>query len=175
MREAKVNVEIVDQFSVFDFDGTSKVSGLSGFNVSVWCNAVPRVRVVDVVEIGSSGEYRFAFTPDIVGVWKVEIIVGFTADVFASEFMVMLGTSTDVYEDVKRLLGLNHENIFIDRTVYDANSQMIGARVRLFASREECDLATSNGDEMDGVIATYELSTTWDAINKFNVFKQVHV
>lgn len=82
------------------------------------------------------------------------------------------GQIQSIKDDIKRLLGLDHENIFIDNTAYDADEQLVSARVRLFDSKAHCDAATDGGSETAGLIATYALTTNWEAVNKFRIFKQ---
>jgi hypothetical protein len=164
---------VTDQFPVFNFDGYTKRSGETSFSATVWKDGEVQLTPVSISEIGSSGEYKFRFTPNLVGWWKVEILVDFNKDVFASEYSVIVGSVEQVYEMVRRLLGLSHENIFIDNTVYDANGQMIAARIRIFDTKENCEAATDGGTETAGLIATYSLDTVWEAINEFQTFRQV--
>jgi hypothetical protein len=77
-------------------------------------------------------------------------------------------TVSNVWDDPtpKRLLGLLHENITIDNPVYDANSNLTGARVRIYS------VAGSVGTDND-VLATYAISAPSSAPGKFITWNQV--
>lgn len=81
----------------------------------------------------------------------------------------VLGVSATVVEnqdDIKRLLGLMHENIYIDNPVYDGQNNLTSARVRIYSS------AGSVGTTSD-VIGTYEITAPGDGAGKFTSWKQV--
>lgn len=63
---------------------------------------------------------------------------------------------TAVQTDLKRALGLLHENILIDETTY-VSDNMTAARVRFFDSGTNVP-ATGDGSETTGLIATYTAS-----------------
>lgn len=172
-RDVKTNEVVLDQFPVWDWDGYTKVSGETSFAVTLWKDTVVSAIPVTVAEIGVSGEYQISFTPDSVGYWRVEVIVDYNKDAFGFEYTVSDGVTQDIYEGIRRILGLNHENIFIDNTTYDTNSQLVSSRVRLFDSKVTCNAATDGGSETDGLIATYFMTTTWDALNEFGFFRQI--
>ena len=172
-RQINLGDLVVDQFPVFNFDGYTKRSGETSFTKTVWKDGVVQSNPVSIAEIGSSGEYKWQFTPNSVGWWKVEVVVDFNKDVFSSDYSVNVGSISQLYDMVRRLLGLNHENIFIDNTGYDANGQMVEARIRIFDTKENCEAATDGGSETTGLIATYSLDTVWEAINEFQTFRQV--
>jgi hypothetical protein len=161
-RQIRVGDPVVDHFPVFDLDGYTKKSGETTFTSVLWKDGVESVVSVSISEIASSGEYKVSFTPDTVGVWSIQVFVNYNKDWWGA----------DIYAMVRRLLGLSHENIFIDETQYDADGQLVTARVRLFDSKTNCDAATDGGTETTGLIATYSLQTNWEAINEFQIFKQ---
>lgn len=171
-RQAKTNELVTDQFPVFELDGYTKRSGETDFTVSIWRDGVESAVVVSIVEIAASGEYKLSFTPDASGYWYIEILVGYNKDVFSFEYDVSANDLIDVYDLVRRTLGLGHENIFIDNTVFDGNAQLVSARTRIFDTKAHCDAATDGGSETDGLIASYFLTTQWEALNKFQVFRQ---
>ena len=171
MRTISPGSIVVDHFPVFNWDGETRVSGETSFSVLLWRNAELSSESVSISEIGTTGEYSVSFNPSDPGFWVLEIAIGYNGDIYRFEYDVS-NTIQDVYSMVRRLLGLSHENIFIDNTSYDANGQLISARVRLFDSKVNCDLATDGGSETNGLIATYGLTSTWDAINQFAIFKQ---
>jgi hypothetical protein len=71
----------------------------------------------------------------------------------------------DVYNAVRRTLGLIHENFFIDQTVYNSDSNLISARVRTYKSA--ADVGTNSG-----VLATYMITADPDGPLKFNFWRQ---
>lgn len=171
-RQVIVGEAVVDLFPLFDFDGYSLKSGETVFTSSLWKNTVPSVIPVTVSEINSSGVYRVSFTPNSEGIWTVNVLANYNKDTWGAEYSAATGNQQDVINKLNRLLGLSHENIFIDNTSYDADTQLVLARVRLFDTKAHCDAATDGGSETDGLIATYQLTTTWEGLNQFQVFKQ---
>jgi len=76
------------------------------------------------------------------------------------------------HNNAQRLMGLNHENAYIDLTNFDAYGQLISARIRMFDSKQHCDAATSGGNETVGLIASYNMTTAWEGANQYDYFKQ---
>jgi len=74
----------------------------------------------------------------------------------------------EINNDLKRTLGLLHENIFIDNTIYDAHGNMQSARVRIYS-----DSASVGGDS--NVIGTYTIASSSSETGKFNQWAQVKV
>lgn len=171
-REIQIGDEVVDQFPVFDSNGYTKVSGQTSFAPSIWKDAVIKSIPVTVTEIGATGDYKVEFTPDAEGFWRLEVLINYNKDIWSVECDVVSGTTDDLYQMVRRALGLIHENIFVDETDFDADGQLVSCRTRLFDSQAKCDLATDGGSETDGLIATYTLTSTWEGLNKFKIFKQ---
>lgn len=172
MRQVTVDQQVDDIFPVFSLDdGYSKKTGETVFTTKLFFNDAVSALPVTVSEL-DSGDYLVSFTPDAVGVWNVQVLVDYNKDWWGREYQAVTGTPEDLYTWIRRLLGLNHENIFIDNTGYDADSQLVLARVRLFDTKAHCDAATDGGSESDGLLATYQLTTTWEGLNRFQVFKQ---
>jgi hypothetical protein len=74
----------------------------------------------------------------------------------------------DIYNHVRRALGLIHENFFIDQTVYNSDGNLISARVRTYDS--SADVGTNNG-----VLATYMITADpLDAL-RFNFWRQERI
>lgn len=172
IRQVKINVTVVDQFSVFDFDGYTKVSGETNFVTTVWLDSVENATSVTITEIGTSGEYNIQFTPNNLGFWKVEVKVDYNKDIYVFEYTAVSGDTNDIYDGLIRVLGLSHENIFIDNTEFNSYSQLIAARVRLFDSKANCDAATDGGSETTGLVGSYQLTSSWQSVNRFAIFKQ---
>jgi len=172
-REVQVSEQVIDQFPVFDVDGYTKVSGVTSFTERAWKDGVADGAAVDVSEIGTSGEYKVTFTPNAEGFWKVEVENDFNHEIWYAEYDVISGTTDDLYDMIRRALGLSHENVFIDNTVYDADSQQVSARVRIFDSKVNCMSATDGGIGEPGVIAEYTTTVEWEALDKYKTFRQV--
>jgi hypothetical protein len=89
MRTSYAGEVVIDQFSVWNEDGTVKVPGLTVFNSLAWKDGVSQILTVTVTEIGiATGEYMMTFTPATPGFWKVEVTVLDTGDVLASTYDV---------------------------------------------------------------------------------------
>jgi hypothetical protein len=126
------------------------------------------------------GRYESDFTPPASAVYSAVFIVyadvGHTTEnityvraveqIFASS-----GSIDDIAALILRVLGLVHENIFIDNTVHDANYQLVSARVRLFDSKVNCEAATDGGSETTGLTATYEMSTVYEGEGKMGSYR----
>jgi hypothetical protein len=91
MRVVYAGEAVVDQFSVWNEDGTAKVPGLVTFTKLSWKDAVSQVMTIAVTEIGTTpGEYMMVFTPPSAGFWKVEVTEPSSGDVFTSFYDVQL-------------------------------------------------------------------------------------
>lgn len=172
-RQCKPGETVIDQFPIWNDDGYTKKSGEIDFIKRIWHNGVQSVLPVAVAEISGSGEYKVTFTPDAMGIWIVEVTIMFNKQVWFGEYEAVVGELDDIYEIVRRIAGLSHENIFIDNTVYDNDSQLVSARVRIFDTKANCDLATDGGSETAGMLGSYTLDSVWDFVNQFKTFKQV--
>jgi hypothetical protein len=73
-----------------------------------------------------------------------------------------------IQSDLKRVLGLMHENIYIDQPVFDGDGNLTSARVRIYSA------PGSVGTTSD-VIGTYEITAPGDGAGKFTSWKQVRV
>ena len=74
-----------------------------------------------------------------------------------------------ISEDLKRVLGLVHENIFIDLPIFDDANNLIGARLRLYSN-------SSSAGTNNNVLATYAISSdTNDEPGKFTNWKQERI
>jgi hypothetical protein len=74
----------------------------------------------------------------------------------------------DMLQKINRILGLVHENIFIDQTVYDDNENLISARVRIYS------VAGSVGSDND-VISEYRIDVNATGAGKFATWSQFKV
>ena len=73
---------------------------------------------------------------------------------------------TNISNDIKRLLGLVHENIFIDNPSYDTDGNLISARVRIYSN--SASVGTAND-----IIGTYQISAPSNLPGQFTSWKQV--
>jgi hypothetical protein len=85
-----LNFSIVDTFPIFELDGVTKHTGVTGFTITIWHNGVVRSPLLDqaVAEIGSSGEYKFSFTALDVGYWSWEVTNTYNDDIFGGSELV---------------------------------------------------------------------------------------
>ena len=74
----------------------------------------------------------------------------------------------EVRVDIKRVLGLLHENHYIDDPIYDSDGNLIGGRVRIYS--DAISVGTNNN-----VIATYLITSSGDGPGKFTFWSQVKV
>lgn len=81
----------------------------------------------------------------------------------------------DLAVQLIRVLGLVHENAFIDNTVHDAFGQLVAARVRIFDSKANAEAATDGGSETTGLVATYEISTVYESQGRMGSYRMVKV
>ena len=117
------------------------------------------------------GRYESSWIPTATGVYTAHFIVYSDAGhlvesiVYTREVEQMVVTVNDT-DDIAlmmvRVLGLVHENVFIDNTVHDVDGQLVAARVRIFATKAYVELATDGGGETAGLMATYEMSTVYE-------------
>ena len=176
-RQLPINVEVVDQFPVYELDEWTKRSGLvqGDFDVVVYLDGVEQAAFpFAIAEIGTSGEYALSFTPTAVGGWMVDVRVPYNEQEWYVQVDSVDETTSSLYELVRRALGLIHENVFIDETIYDATGQMTSSRVRLFGSAADVDLATDGGSSPPDPdpIAVYRVDVTWEGLNQYAIFKQ---
>ena len=78
------------------------------------------------------------------------------------------GLIVQLSNDLKRLLGLTHENIFIDNPVYDSDGNLTSARVRIYSNPASVGTASD-------VIGVYEITAPSNAPGQFTSWKQVRI
>ena len=67
---------------------------------------------------------------------------------------------------LKRLLGLVHENIYIDNPIYDGDNNLTSARLRIYSTPSS--VGTAND-----VIGTYQITSPGDGPGKFTTWSQI--
>jgi hypothetical protein len=126
------------------------------------------------------GRYESTFTPPDPEVYSAVFVVysdaGHTTESIVytravEQIFATTGSVDDLTALILRILGLVHENIFIDNTVHDANGQLVACRVRIFDSRVNCEAATDGGSETTGLTATYEMSTVYEGVGKMGTYR----
>ena len=124
------------------------------------------------LEHKAKGRYEATWTPSSAGVYTAHFIVYtdalrtiesivYTRE--AEQMVVTINDTDDIALMMVRVLGLVHENVFIDNTVHDASGQLVSARVRVFSSKTYVEFATDGGNETAGLVATYEMSTVYES------------
>jgi len=141
--------------------------------------AVTPLAVVDLPH-KVKGRYEAAWTPTSADVFSAHFFVyadaGHTVEnivyVRAIEQIVVTDSSIDdLAAKIIRALGLLHENAFIDNTIHDALGSLVAARIRLFDSKAAVEAATDGGSETAGLIATYEIETTYEADCRMGTYR----
>ena len=72
-----------------------------------------------------------------------------------------------------RLLGLNHENAFIDNTDFDVMNQLIACRVRLYNSKTNAEAAQDGDNYVTGLVATYTVEAVHEGEGKLKTYRYV--
>lgn len=130
------------------------------------------------------GRYEAEFTPSVADVYSAVFIVYSDAShtieniVYTREVEQVLVTNDgidDLAAKLLRILGLVHENAFIDNTVHDGFGNLVAARVRLFETKADADAATDGGSETAGLVATYEVETAYEAECRMGTYRMTKV
>ena len=91
MRRVNARQQIIDHFPVYGTDGFTKVQSLTAgdLTVTVYRDGQVATAQVAVAEIaGSPGEYRLSFTPDVAGLWEVEVAYAAGRQVYSEQYDV---------------------------------------------------------------------------------------
>lgn len=128
------------------------------------------------------GRYEGTWTPTSVGPFAAQFFVYSDAAhtveniVYVRAVEQIFVTQSDIDDlaaAVVRLLGLNHENAFIDDTEFDALSQLISCRIRIFDSRANAELAQDGDAFVTGLIATYTMEAVHEGAGKLKTYRYV--
>jgi len=139
--------------------------------------------VLDLVH-KAKGRYEANWTPSAVGVYSSIFIIysdsGHTIESLAytreiEQIFVTASSIDDLATKIARVLGLLHENAFIDNTVFDAFSQLLSCRIRIFDSKTNAEAATDGGSETAGLIATYSMDATYEATGRLGTYRYLKV
>ena len=148
-------------FKILDSDGTVLTDWSDGI---VDGDDDTYITSGDVVELGE-GEYglSFEFRTAFTGFIRIKAVESGVDDLIASEPITVV---SNYLSDIKRLLGLNYENVYIDTPVYDAYNNLTSARMRAYS------VAASVGTDSN-VIATYTITAVASGVNRFTTCRQV--
>ena len=117
---------------------------------------------VDVLDITSD------WSDQEIGTYAVIWSISDTSDDFPSVMTEDLQVTIDP-DDIKRILGLIHENMIIDNTGYDRFGNLTSARLRIYST--SASVGTDNN-----VLATYQITAQAGTdIGKFTTWRQVEV
>lgn len=162
-RAVDLGEPVIDLFPVWDTDGVSKKTGETVFTVNIWRDGVGIVFPYSITEIGATGEYRVAFTPDVAGLWALEVIPAFSGDAFGAEYQVRkpaLAFGLSAADDNTNATFAVWADLRGERvTTLDS----VAAVVRSADGTEIVDLGTDAADTADGVFEFSTASTNIDA------------
>jgi len=94
-------------------------------------------------------------------VWEINNTVEDYPNIITEELHIH-----DYDNKLNRLLGISHENVFIDEAIHDKYDNLISARLRIYSD------ASSVGTD-NNVIATYRMEADTTNIAKFTNWKQI--
>jgi len=162
-----------DVFSVsaglVNADNTMETGATVNYTIRVASDDSEQVASTGMTESAVvSGLYYVNLTIATAGDYRAYISsAGFPSVTEDIEITPAISDIATLSTDVKRLLGLTHENVYIDTTVYDAQGNLTSGRLRTYS------VAGSVGTDSD-VLATYTITAvTAGAINQFTNFKVV--
>lgn len=136
---------------------------------------------IDLTHI-AKGRYEGTWLPSTVGSYTAQFFIyvdaGHTIEsiIFtreAEQVFVTASSLDDLAVRLLRVLGLVHENTYIDNTVYDSNNQLEAARVRIFDSKANAQAATYGGSETTGLLATYTIDSNYQALGQMRDYRMV--
>lgn len=144
--EATVNYKIYDEFNTLELSGNSLV-----YNEQLGS-------YVDVINPISE------WLTQEEGVYYVKWEISGTTEDYPNE--VVEEMYINLYDDkLDRILGLVHENMFIDNTTYDKYDNLKQARLRIYSDADS--VGTDNN-----VIGEYEIFADTSNVGKFNFWRQ---
>ena len=139
-------------FTIYESDATTfAVSGSAIWNSTLKCY---------FYEIDVSVDWTSQVVGNYLLVWT---ITGLSVESPLVEELCIL--ENVLTAKIDRLLGLTHENIYIDQAVYDSDNNLTGARLRVYS--DSASVGTNNN-----VIATYSITSVGAGAGKFLTWKQ---
>lgn len=137
---------------------------------------------LDVIDLDhkAKGRYEATWTPSAVGSYSSLFITYADAGhiveslVYTREGEQIFVTQShidDIAAKLIRVLGLVHENAFIDNTTYDSNCMLLTARLRIFATKAEAQAATDGGSEP--ALETYTIDADYEGPGRMRQYRMV--
>jgi|PlaIllAssembly_1097288.scaffolds.fasta_scaffold00866_8 hypothetical protein len=128
----------------------------------------------------AKGHYEGIWTPATVGSYTALFITyadaGHSVESMlytreGEQLFVTRSHIDDIAAKLLRVLGLVHENAFIDNTTYDSNCMLLTARLRIFATKEEAQAATDGGSEP--ALEVYTVDATYEGPGRMKQYRMV--
>ena len=128
----------------------------------------------------AQGRYEAIWAPPLVGVYSAVFITYADAahtieNITYSREMEQIFASSSSVDDlaakIARVLGLLHENAYIDNTTFDAFGQLLTCRIRLFDSKDHVELATDGGSETLGLVSTYTMEADYEMAGRLKTYR----
>jgi len=159
-RDIYLDDALVDTFPVYQADGYTKQTGETVFTVTIYKDGVIQAAYpITIAEFGSTGQYKFSFTPNAIGAWEYEILVDFNNDIWGDTVEVVQAPAEWGMSAVD-----DTSSIFIDlwmsingQRVTDLDS--IAAAVYNRAGMLVVDLGIDSSDDAQGVFTFSTLSS----------------
>lgn len=126
------------------------------------------------------GRYEGAFTPPAAEIYTLHFFIYADAGhsiediTYTRSVDQVVATDSgidDLASNLLRVLGLVHQNVFIDNTIHDAYGSLVAARVRIFDSQANVEAATDGGSETTGLIATYEIDASFEGSCRLGTYR----
>lgn len=165
-----INETVYKSFSVVDSEG-NMVSGLTGddFTVNLFDpdgNDVNGSLGINIIEL-QNGHYRVSFVPKVDGEY---FIVVYNSEYFSNGKTGTVRVYNDDFNSLgsnqKLILGLVHQNMFIDNTVFDDNNNLIRARIRIYSDSDS--VGTDNN-----ILASYQINVSSNGPGRFESWMQI--
>jgi len=143
--------------------------------------ATTPIATIDLVH-KVDGRYEADWTPASTGVFLAHFITysdgahtveNITYSREGEQIVVFSTNIDDLATAIVRLLGLSHENAFIDLTEFDPNGQLLSARLRIFDSKANAAAATDGGSETTGLIATYTMTAVYEGVGRLKSYRYI--
>jgi hypothetical protein len=167
-----INTPALEFFTVIDssnnlvnlLDSTSITVYLinpAGFNVA---STIP----VTITQV-SNGHYVAWFVPNMIGTWMLTLIQSVYFPWGKSADIQVYGSDFDtISSDLDRIMGLVHQNMYIDEPTYDSDGNLVGARVRIYSN-------SASVGTLANIIATYQITSNGIGPGKFSYWQQVEI
>ena len=154
-QEANHTLSVGDGILLVDGGGDPFVATTGAFTVRI--NYQQPVQAISFASSGG-GTAIIDYQQVTEAIWNAPI----SSYVSGGSFGKML---QDQGTNIMKVLGLVHQNIQIDRTVYDAQGNLISSRIRIWENAE--DVGTE-----ESPLASYEIECTTTAAGRFSSWKQ---